>query len=166
MLIAHAAGVAVASAEISGEVSGHIRAPHRLRFEGISRPGCQISPANDHELNVYFADATLTVGGHSDSVSDLQLAVSLARSGDTESLAPVKGHRFINEVFLNLMAGGRDYTWSSISGQVTSTAAARSGTLRARLLPTGSPQLPAGLPKGAASAPVRITGSWAGCTPG
>jgi hypothetical protein len=87
--------------------------------------------------------------------------VSVDRDGASESVSSVNEDAKVN---LTLVVGAKTYLWASSSGTISIKSRGGAGTFSVGAVPAGTLSGVA-LQSGAATKPVKLSGSWSYCRP-
>ena len=158
---AMAAGT-IGKVKMTGQVAGSLSIPKNLTNKfGGTLVGCQIQENSTSQVLIYLAAGKVQLNGKSVSQKAGMLFVSVDRDGTSESVSSVNQDA---KVTLTLVIGAKTYLWASSSGTISIKSRGGAGTFSVGAVPAGTLSGIA-LQSGAATKPVKLSGSWSYCRP-
>jgi hypothetical protein len=157
---AGAAGT-IGKVKMTGQVVGSVSFPKMLTNQfGGTLVGCQIQE-NKTQVLIYLAAVKVQLNGKSVAEKDGTLSVSVDRDGASESVSSANGDA---KVTLTLVIAAKTYLWTSSSGSISMKSQGGAGTFSVGAVPAGT-LTGVSLQSGAATKPVKLSGSWSYCRP-
>jgi hypothetical protein len=152
----------IGKVKMTGQVSGSLSIPKMLTDKfGGTLVGCQIQENTTSQVLIYLAASKVQLNGKSVSEKAGTLSVSVDRDGASESVSSVNQDATVT---LTLMFGAKTYLWTSASGTISIKSRGGAGTFSVGAVPAGRLSGVA-LQSGAATKPVKLSGSWSYCRP-
>ena len=152
----------IGKVKMTGQVSGSLSIPKNLTNKfGGTLVGCQIQENSTSQVLIYLAAGKVQLNGKSVSQKAGMLFVSVDRDGTSESVSSVNQDA---KVTLTLVIGAKTYLWASSSGTISIKSRGGAGTFSVGAVPAGTLSGIA-LQSGAATKPVKLSGSWSYCRP-
>lgn len=147
---------------MTGQVSGSVSIPKMLTNSfGGTLVGCQVQENTTSQVLIYLTAGKVHLNGESVKEKDGTLSVSVDRDGASESVSSVNQDALVN---LTLIIGAKTYLWTSSSGTISIKSRGGAGTFSVGAVPAGTLSGVA-LQSGAATKPVKLSGSWSYCRP-
>jgi len=159
-LPAAAAGGAIGSITLSGQLAGSLKLPTTTPgVDGIPLYGCQVERGGTAVL-LNFPNVNVALNGHAKMIRAIEAEVSVKKTGVTDRASGPD-----DRITFSVEVGTTNYNWASTSGTLRVSANGAGGSFNASLVPMGS--LPGGIAvqSGGATKPVHIMGSWSTCHP-
>ena len=152
----------IGKVKMTGQVAGSLSIPKNLinKFGG-TLVGCQIQENSTSQVLIYLAAGKVQLNGKSVSQKAAMLYVSVDRDGTNESVGSANQDA---KVTLTLVIGAKTYLWASSSGTISIKSRGGAGTFSVGAVPAGTLSGIA-LQSGAATKPVKLSGSWSYCRP-
>ncbi len=152
----------IGKVKMTGQVAGSLSIPKNLTNKfGGTLVGCQIQENSTSQVLIYLAAGKVQLNGKSVSQKAGMLFVSVDRDGTSESVSSVNQDA---KVTLTLVIGAKTYLWASSSGTISIKSRGGAGTFSVGAVPAGTLSGIA-LQSGAATKPVKLSGSWSYCRP-
>ena len=152
----------IGKVKMTGQVSGSLSIPKKLTNKfGGALVGCQIVENSTSQVLIYLAAGAVQLNGKSVAQKNGMLFVSVNRDGASESVSPVNSDA---KVTLTLVIGAKTYLWASASGTIIIKSRGGAGAFSVGAVPAGTLSGVA-LQSGAATKPVKLSGSWSYCRP-
>ena len=152
----------IGKVKMTGQVAGSLSIPKNLTNKfGGTLVGCQIVENSTSQVLIYLAAGKVQLNGKSVSQKAGMLFVSVDRDGTSESVSSVNQDA---KVTLTLVIGAKTYLWASSSGTISIKSRGGAGTFSVGAVPAGTLSGIA-LQSGAATKPVKLSGSWSYCRP-
>lgn len=152
----------IGKVKMTGQVAGSLPIPKTLTDNfGGTLVGCQIQQDTTSQVLIYLAAGKVQLNGKSVAEKDGTLLVAVNRDGASESVGSANENAKVN---LTLVIGTKTYLWASSSGTISIKSRGGAGTFSVGTVPAGSLSGVA-LQSGAATKPVKISGSWSYCRP-
>jgi hypothetical protein len=152
----------IGKVKMTGQVLGSLSIPKMLTNQfGGTLVGCQIQQDTTSQVLIYLAAGKIQLNGKSVTEKDGTLSVSVASDGASENVSSSNGDATVN---LTLVIGTKTYLWASSSGTISIKNRGGAGTFNVGTVPSGTLS---GVPlqSGAATKPVKLSGSWSYCRP-
>ena len=152
----------IGKVKMTGQVAGSLSIPKNLTNKfGGTLVGCQIVENSTSQVLIYLAAGKVQLNGKSVAQKSGMLSVSVNRDGASESVGAVNQDA---KVTLTLVIGAKTYLWASSSGTISIKSRGGAGTFSVGAVPAGTLSGVA-LQSGAATEPVKLSGSWSYCRP-
>lgn len=152
----------IGKVKMTGQVAGSLSIPKNLTNKfGGTLVGCQIVENSTSQVLIYLAAGKVQLNGKSVAQKSGMLSVSVNRDGASESVGAVNQDA---KVTLTLVIGAKTYLWASSSGTISIKSRGGAGTFSVGAVPAGTLSGIA-LQSGAATKPVKLSGSWSYCRP-
>ena len=152
----------IGKVKMTGQVAGSLSIPKNLTNKfGGTLVGCQIQENTTSQVLIYLVASKVQLNGKSVAQKDGTLLVSVDRDGASESVSSVNEDAKVN---LTLVVGAKTYLWASSSGTISIKSRGGAGTFSVGAVPAGTLSGIA-LQSGAATKPVKLSGSWSYCRP-
>jgi hypothetical protein len=147
---------------IGGPLKGSKTLPKgwKTKYAGTFIPTCVFTSDGPTSLQFTLYNVKLSPKGHQRLINSILIDLTVARDGNTETLAPtgMTGSANLYEATVNLTAsvGQTSYSWESNSGSIKTSATGKKGSLKG-VLP------PAPVDPGAATGNLLMKMSWSSC---
>jgi hypothetical protein len=152
----------IGNVKMTGQISGSLSIPKMLTNKfGGALVGCQIQENTTSQVLIYLSDGKVQLNGKSVAEKGGTLSVTVDRDGASESVSPVNENA---KVTLTLGIGAKTYIWASTSGTISIKNRGGAGTFSVGTVPAGKLNGDA-VESGAATKPVKLSGSWSYCRP-